>query len=121
MPAERIETDVVGKWPAKRTDLETLLARARDGQRSSYRDSLIRVAILVGALIWMAVSHRVLLAAVFVVLVAIPTMSVLYAANRRLRRRCLELERRLESFDGQSETAGLARRAGSYKTSPGNK
>jgi hypothetical protein len=116
VPAQRIETDVVGERPARRSDVEKRLAWTRGQRRSFYRYSLILAAILVTVLVYIAGTGNGLQAAVFAVIGFIPLMAVHGFVYRRLGSACLALERQLTSFDGETETARFHRVDGTYET-----
>jgi len=99
VPADRIDQDIRGERPARRIDVEKLLAKARERRRGPRRCMLMFMPPLVAILIWMAVMDSMLRAAFMTGMIAIFIVPLYIAVQWRLQSCCLELERQLASFD----------------------
>ncbi|MGO8744618.1 MAG: hypothetical protein ACLQNE_01390 [Thermoguttaceae bacterium] len=100
VPSQRIETDVAGERPARRSDVEKQLAKAKEDRRGPFRCLLIFGPFLVALMIWTAIAESVFKAAFMTALLAIPGVPLFWFVLREHRSRCLKLERQLASFDG---------------------
>ena len=98
-PAARIEKDVRGERPARRSDLEKQLATARKIVRNFRRCLLIIVLLVVVSFIWMAVAESVLKALFTAGLLAVFYGPIWWGFQREFRSCCLKLEQQLASFD----------------------
>lgn len=98
VPADRIEADVVGGRPARRSDVERQIGRAREQIRVFRRCHVIYLTLLVGWSAWAAVTNGILCAVCMAGLGVLLFVPVFLFMDRHLRARCRELEQRLASY-----------------------
>jgi hypothetical protein len=99
VPPERIDTDFYGERPARRIDVERMLAKTNKQRRDFGWCFVIAGAMVGGLLIWAAMIGRLLAAVVMTALFSISYGPIYWWMLARLRSRCAELERTLANFD----------------------